>query len=472
MKFTMKTLALAIAVTTLGMSTLSAQAQNNNQVADLSHASQGGSAELTQQQLNELAQQAYIFTYPLVMNYRTMYMQAIQSGAFGQWLHLGVSGPEDTGIVTPNVDSPYSYVWLDVRSEPWVLTMPKIEKNRFYTSQWDDMWGYVLDNPGSVNDGNDGVSVLLAGPDWHGETPKGVKRVIRGESDFLGSLTRTQLMGSMSDLANVKKIQQQYKIQPLSEYLGTAKPAAAPALDFPEWKEGAEMTPRYWEYVAFMLQHVKHNPADQKMYDALKQLGIDSDGKTDMASLNTMQKTALAEGIKLAQTEMSEVGAKTHDSGPLFGTRAKLKQDYLSRTMGVYLGIFGNVSEQSFYFQLNKDQHGKLMNGAKHDYVIRMNKDQLPPVKYFWSLTLYNLPQRLLVANSDNRYSFSSSTPDLIKGADGSVTIYISAKKPADKTVNWLPAPKGPFWTVLRTYGPDKTITNGKWKAPEVNVAR
>ncbi len=99
-----------------------------------------------------LARDAYVFTYPLVMNYRTMYMQAIKGDrAFGKWLHLGLSSPADTDIVTPNNDTPYSYAWVDLRAEPWVLTMPKIEKERFYTSQWDDLWGYVLDNPGSVN---------------------------------------------------------------------------------------------------------------------------------------------------------------------------------------------------------------------------------------------------------------------------------------------------------------------------------
>lgn len=466
MTLKMKTLAMAISVT-LGISALPAQAQDTS-----SHSLPGAVHKLSQQQMNTLAQQAYIFTFPLVMNYRTMYMQAIESGDFGRWLHLGVSGPKDTGIVTPNVDSPYSYVWLDVRSEPWVLTMPKIEKSRFYTSQWDDMWGYVLGNPGSVNDGNDGVSVLLAGPDWKGKMPDGIKRVIRGESDFLGSLTRTQLIGSMSDLENVKQIQQEYKVQPLSEYLGNTAPAAAPKVDFPEWKDGVEMTPQYWEYVAFMLQHVTHNPADQKMYDALKQLGVGTEGNLDMASLSNEQKTALTQGVVLAQAEMKSVGDKTKDASQLFGTRERLKQDYLTRAMGVYLGIFGNTTDQSFYFSLNKDENGQLLDASKHDYIIKMNKSRLPPVKYFWSLTMYSLPQRLLVDNSDNRYSFSNSTPDLVKAQDGSVTFYVSTKKPDDKSVNWLPAPDGPFWTVLRTYGPDKKIINGQWKAPEVIIAK
>jgi hypothetical protein len=181
-----------------------------------------------------IAKEAYVFAYPLVMMYRTMYLQAIDtksksySGGFGKWLHLGTSSPKDTDIVSPNNDTPYSYAWVDLRSEPWVLTLPKIEENRFYTSQWDDLWGFVLDNPGSVEDGNDGVRVLLASPTWHGELPRGVKRVIQGDSSFLGTLTRTQLIDP-KDLPNVKKIQSEYKLQPLSAYLGEPAPEPAPA---------------------------------------------------------------------------------------------------------------------------------------------------------------------------------------------------------------------------------------------------
>jgi hypothetical protein len=124
--------------------------------------------KVTPEEARAIARQACIFNYPLVMYYRTMYLQAIDkdsksfSGGFGKWLHLGTSSPKDTDIVSPNNDSPYSYAWVDTRAEPWVVTLPKIEKNRFYTSQWDDLWGFVLDNPGSIEDGNDPVSVLLA----------------------------------------------------------------------------------------------------------------------------------------------------------------------------------------------------------------------------------------------------------------------------------------------------------------------
>jgi hypothetical protein len=154
---------------------------------------------------------------------------------------------------------------VDLRTEPWVLTMPKIQKDRFYTSQWDDYWGYVLDNPGSVNDGNDGISVLLASPSWKGDLPKGVSRVIRGETDFLGTLTRTQIIGGAEDLQKVKKIQQSYKLEPLSSFAGTPAPQAAPAIAWPTWTEEDETKEAYWSYVSFLLPFVTPNADDRAM---------------------------------------------------------------------------------------------------------------------------------------------------------------------------------------------------------------
>ncbi|WP_424990613.1 DUF1254 domain-containing protein [Fluviibacterium sp. S390] len=186
-------------------------------------------AQETVPNLRDAARDSYIFTYPLVMMYRTMFLQAIDatspsfSGGMGVWLHLGVATPADTDIVTPNNDTPYSYAWVDLRSEPWVLTLPAIEAERFYTSQWDDLWGHVLDNAGSVNDGNGGVSVLLAGPDWAGDLPAGIDRVIRDESRFLGTLTRTQLLPD-GGMDAVEAIQNGYALRPLSASLDQPAP--------------------------------------------------------------------------------------------------------------------------------------------------------------------------------------------------------------------------------------------------------
>jgi hypothetical protein len=426
--------------------------------------------KVTPAEARKIAKEAYIFNYPLVMYYRTMYLQAIDtksksySGGFGKWLHLGTSSPKDTDIVTPNNDSPYSYSWVDTRAEPWVLTLPKIEANRFYTSQWDDLWGFVLDNPGSVEDGNDGVTVMLASPSWKGKLPKGVKRVIQGDSEFLGTLTRTQLL-EPKDLPNVKKIQKKYKLQPLSAYLGKPAAKAAPAIQWKTWKEGAEKTDEFWDYVNFILPFTTPNPQDKPVLDNMAKIGLGVKGSKQSAEI----KAAMQKGMKDALAELKKGATGKVDPALFFRSRKDTNKDYENRALGILMGIFGNVKKVSVYFSVPKDAQGELLDGSKHSYSLKFTADQIPPAKNFWSFTMYKLPQRWLVDNPIDRYSIGSPTPGLKKDADGSITLYFGAKSPGkDKDSNWLPASEGPFWLVLRTYGPGKAILDKTWKVPPV----
>ncbi len=422
----------------------------------------------------KIAKQAYVFSYPLVMMYRTMYLQAIDSksksfsGGFGKWLHLGTSSPKDTDIVSPNNDTPYSYAWVDVRAEPWVLTMPKIEDKRFYTSQWDDLWGFVLDNPGSIEDGNGGVSVLLASPSWKGNLPKGVKRVIKGESEFLGTLTRTQLLGD-KDLPNVQKIQKEYKLQPLSAFLGKDAPKAAPEIKWMEWKDGDEKTEKFWSYVAFLLAYTTPNDTDKRIYADMAKIGLEKGKLWDASKLDKDVTAALAAGAKDALAQFKEQSINISDPSKFFRSRADAKDDYDNRALGVNVGIFGNVNKVSVYIALPKDSKGNLFDGSKASYELKFTKAQLPPAKYFWSMTMYKLPQRWLTENPIKRYSIGSATQGVKYGADGSLALEVSAKSPGkDKEANWLPAPSGPFWLVMRTYGPGKPIVDRTYKVPPI----
>lgn len=431
--------------------------------------SRTSSEAIDPQSARGLAKVAYIFTYPLVMNYRTMFMQAIDGEkAMGKWLHLGLSSPADTDIVTPNNDTPYSYAWVDLRTEPWVLTMPMIEKERFYTSQWDDYWGYVLDNPGSVNDGNDGVSVLLASPSWKGPLPNGVARVIQGETNFLGTLTRTQIIGGQEDLQKVKKIQESYKLEPLSSFAGTPAPNPAPAITWPKWSEGDETKEVYWTYVSFLLPFVTPNPDDQAMHEALAKLGIQSGSTWDPAALEPAVREAMQQGLEDGRAEMKKLSEGGIDAAKFFGTRKRVGTNYMDRALGVYMGIFGNVKEVSVYLSMPADADGTPLDGGKSTYTLTFTREQMPPVDYFWSITMYKLPQRLLVDNSIDRYSIGSSTAGLKTTEDGSLVIYVGKESPGNAMEsNWLPAPDGPFWTVMRCYGPSQSIVDGTYKRPD-----
>jgi len=177
-----------------------------------------------QDDIRALAREAYIYTYPMVKNYLTMYQYALEPGGrqYKGPLNSLVSvarvyTPEDTAIITPNSDTPYSFIVFDLSAEPIVVTMPPIEKERYYSLQLVDLYTHNVDYIGTRVDGNDGGDFLIAGLDWKGEVPKDIKRVVQMPTALAMGLVRTQLLSSV-DLDNVKTIQAGYRTQPLSAY--------------------------------------------------------------------------------------------------------------------------------------------------------------------------------------------------------------------------------------------------------------
>ena len=217
----MATMALAIAGGFLASITTGAQAQ-----------------DVTAAEARAIAKEAYVYGFPMVDSYRIQHAYFVDTknpeykAPWNQIINIPrVYTPDDTAIQTPNSDTPYSLVGMDLRAEPIVLTVPPIEKERYFSVQLIDAYTFNFDYIGSRTTGNDGGSFLVAGPGWKGETPKGVKKVFRSETEFVLAAYRTQLFNP-DDLDNVKKIQAGYKAEPLSAFLGQPAPAAAPAIDF------------------------------------------------------------------------------------------------------------------------------------------------------------------------------------------------------------------------------------------------
>ena len=186
-------------------------------------------------------------------------------------------------------------------------------------------------------------------------------------------------------------------------------------------------------------------------------------------------QAAFEQGMGDAWAEMGalqkQIEAKQVTSGELFGTRAYLKNNYLYRMAGAVLGIFGNSKLEAMYPVYAVDGDGQKLDGA-HRYTLRFAAGQLPPVHAFWSLTMYEMPTSLLVANPINRYLINSPMlPELKRDADGGVTLYVQNKSPGKaKKTNWLPAPSGPFMMVLRLYWPEEAALNGAWTAPPLTL--
>jgi hypothetical protein len=430
------------------------------------------------QDLRTIAKEAYIYGFPIVTNYQTMNKQAIDTtgpdyrAPFNVLASsANVATPEDKFVVTPNSDTPYSYLWMDLRTEPIIVTMPKIEKNRYYTGQMIDLYTFNFAYLGTRSYGNDGGTFMIAGPGWKGETPKGVKAAAQSETEFAYLLFRTQLFNP-ADLDNVKKIQAGYKAQTLSQYLKQPAPPAAPAVDWPKPTPDALTSPALFTYLNFMLQFCPTNPSEKDLMDRFAKLNIGAGKTFDFAKLSPESQKAVTDGIADAGTDMDalmkRVNADEVSSSDFFGTREFLKNNYLYRYAGAKLGLYGNSGEEAIYLAYFVDGNHQPLDASKDSYTLLFPKGQLPPAKAFWSVTMYDGKTQFLVANSLKRYLLNSTMLKSFKyGSDGSLTIYVQKDSPgAPKEPNWLPAPDGPFYAILRVYMPAPEVVNGTWKKP------
>lgn len=302
--------------------------------------------------------------------------------------------------------------------------------------------------------------------------------MIRSETEFAFVLFRTQLFNP-SDIDNVKRIQAGYKVEPLSQFLGRPAPPAAPAIEFIKPLSAIEekTSPEFFNLLDFLLQFCPTHPSERELMARFAKLGLGAQGTFDANTLSPELRTAVRQGIEDAwdtfeeykQTQL-DTGKRTSADG--FGTREYLNGDYLGRMSAAVLGIYGNSKDEAIYPVYFVDDAKKPLSGGNR-YTLRFAPDQLPPVTAFWSLTLYELPSSLLSANPLNRYLINSLTlPDLRRDFDGGVSLYVQHDTPgAGKEATWLPAPKGPFFTVLRLYWPQPEALDGQWKAPPLHAA-
>lgn len=432
-----------------------------------------------------IAEEGFIYGLPLVMNYTANYEFWVDKtskqykGPFNELFNEHrVFTYQDTAVVTPNSDTPYSFACVDLRAEPFVFSVPAVEKERYYSLQFCDWntfnYGYV----GSRATGTEPGDYLIAGPDWKGEAPAGIKGVLRPTTQFTLIIVRTQLFGA-DDMPNVIKVQAGYKLQPLSAFLKQPAPPAAPAIDFP--KANAELAKtNFFEFVDFSLQFAPAGPEEKEIRARLARIGI-GPGKTfNFKDLSLEHKAAvllgLKEGEKKVEQKLTTIGTKINgwSVGSAFGNREFFKGDWLLRAAAAKAGIYGNNAEEAVYPMLKTLPDGEALDGSKNRYTLTFPAGQLPPVNAFWSVTMYDGKTQLLIENPIGRYLINSPMlPAMKKNEDGSLTIYIQKESPgADKEANWLPAPNGPIYMVMRLYWPKTGAPSilppgqGTWKPP------
>lgn len=466
----------AVAVTTLATLVAGCASTSPDRASPAMH--DAPTAPPTPAEARAIAKEAWLYAYAPLQGYKTMYNQtqnhdfAGYVGGFDRFRHYArLNTPSDTDIVTPNNDTPYSWAWLDLRAEPIVVSLPAVPAPRYFVNQWFDLHTHNFAYTGVRATGRGAGNYLFVGPRWKGEVPKGITKVFRAETDFIGTLTRTQLDGP-DDIAAMQAVQAKYTLTPLSKFAGTPTPAPAPTIAWPRWDEEKAMGIGSIEYLNFLLQFMPVVPSEEAMFARFARIGIGAGRRFDAAKLDPALRAAIEEGMAESARELQAKALAQSSSKGFFGTREELGSDYLvNRSMGAMLGIYGNSIEEAVYASQQTGPDGKVLDGSKH-WVLRFEPGALPPCNEFWSITMYGLPDRLLIENPIGRYSVGDRTEGLRKGADGSLEIYIQHDRPEGaRAANWLPAPKGPFFFVARFYGPRPELIEGKWTLPALRLA-
>lgn len=438
----------------------------------------GAQANVTPDEAYAISKEAYVYTYPMVENYYTIYQYFVDKensqykGPINEISNIArVFTPKDTTIITPNSDTPYSYLTLDLRAEPYVLTLPAIEKNRYYSVQIVDLYTSNVDYLGTREDGNNGGNFLITAPGWKGTVPQGIKRVVEVPTEFAFILYRTQLLND-ADLERVKAIQSQYGVQPLNRYEGKSRSPVAPKVNFPKIERGL-IDENYWSYADFLLQFSPPIAGEEKVRQSFERIGLGESSAWNASSFSPEVLAAIERGRKDAHQEIATAAASLTSSGGLFGTPKEMSAKRFNRAVGAMGGIYGNSQEEAFYPIYLVDEKNQPIDTSKYNYTMTFARDQLPPVDAFWSLTMYDGKTKLLVDNPLNRYLINSAMlPNLKRNADGGITIYIQAKSPGKALEsNWLPAANAPIGLVMRLYLPKESVFNGGWEKPSIKIA-
>ncbi|HKE93895.1 MAG TPA: DUF1254 domain-containing protein [Povalibacter sp.] len=443
---------------------------------------------ISEQQAYEIARDAYIYAYPLVTMDATMRQSTNVPDAstiplrapVNQFAHArSYPRAQDRDVVRYNFDTLYSMAWLDLSREPIVLSVPDTA-GRYYMLPMLDMWTDVFAVVGSRTTGTKAGNFVIVPPGWSGALPAKLDR-IAAPTPTIWILGRTQANGS-TDFANVSKVQDSYKLTPLSQWgksyipprgvatdasIGTATPFnQVNSLD------GVTLLSRF----ATLLQKHPAHANDYPILFRMRQLGLEAGKPFDPAKLDAARVKTINSAAKDALKDIEEAGKTgeglTKAKGWFYAlqTVGTYGTSYKPRAMGTYIGLGVNLPEDAIYPASFVDGDGKPYSGAGR-YVLHFAKNDLPPAEAFWSVTLYD-KDGYQVANPLNRFAVGNHFDDnkLKFNTDGSLDLYIQNESPgAGKESNWLPAPKGDFNLAMRLYSPRRAMRDGVWTPPPVN---
>ena len=331
-----------------------------------------------------------------------------------------------------------------------MLSLPAPPAARYYVNQWFDLYTHNFAYTGVRATGRSADHYLFISPHWQGTVPKGITKVFRAETDFVGTLTRTQLNGP-DDIPALRNLQSQYKLTPLSRFSGTQPQKSASPVNWLAWDPAKAEGIGFIGYLNALLPFMPTVPSESALMARFSRIGIGPGRHFDPQRLDPATRNAIEEGIAAAAANLRRKALAQNSSKGFFGTREELGSDYLTyRARGQCWGSTATAPSEALYASQQTGPDGQVLDGRRR-LVLHFPANQLPPVSEFWSITMYSLPQHLLVANPIDRYSIGDRSEGLKLGPDGSLEIYLQHENPGpDKVSNWLPAPAGPFFFVAR----------------------
>jgi len=437
---------------------------------------------VTPEEARQIGTEAFIYTYPLVLmditrrisiNFKAGVRPGF--GPMNQFTHRREFPPGDyKDVVRPNFDTLYSNAWLDLTKEPVIVSVPDTH-GRYYLLPMLDMWTDVIAVPGKRTSGTNAAHFAVTGPCWKGELPKGVTR-ITSPTPYVWIIGRTQTNGP-KDYDAVHKVQDGYKISLLSDFGKTPRPAEAkidPSVDMntpPLLQVNNMPAKRYFSYAAQLMKVNPPHMTDGSVLLRMKRIGLEPGKSFDFDKLSPELQNAMTEGAKLGLAKMRAQFTSERDAhnGWVISTSGigVYGNEYLFRATIAMAGLGANPAEDAIYPSNVADAGGKPMVGGQR-YVMHFDKDQLPPVDAFWSLTIYD-GDGFPVPNAIKRYAIGDRD-DLKFNPDGSLDLYVQPESPGkDKESNWLPSAKsGPITMTMRLYAPRPAALSGAWNPPPV----
>ena len=396
----------------------------------------------------------------------------MQGADFNQFAHNRELFPPATAD-TPQRDTLYSLGVLDLRREPIVISVPDVPKGEVYMLQMGDTSTETLPYISTHTTNNKAGDYVMVGPEFQGYLPADkFDGVITTRGQLVIMLGRT-VVADDNDLTIPRDIQSGIKMQAMSQFIGTEAPAELPPLKFLPWDDKKAQGIGAFDYINMALAWNSVAMSEQAAMARFSRIGVVPGQTFSTNDLSDDVITAIKEGIAEAEEEIKAVTEKptavvgnwAWDTSDIsrFGT------DYLMRAGISLKNIYPNAPDHAVYGQVFQYPNGQPITGEQGAQ-IRFEAGKLPPANWFWSLTLYDTVTTAMFPNDIQRYNIGGNTKDLMIADDGSLTIYIQHKeptKPAERS-NWLPAPKGEIYMVLRLYGAKPEVVDGSWTPPLV----